>query len=324
MKEKVKSFCNQNLYQVRMKYRTSSPLLPKNVLLHLFLLVAGLVDALLTDVSAGGFTWLLPEGRRYMAATLVSAIREKHTVDGVVAKKFIMKVEHLLAPFIDVLSVVSHFFEQVPLQFSFSIVENITSRSYLKKMIDEQPTLWTVLDKLIRGERNIKVTCNEPFLNYPSECAILTQLLLELVVHFDLTFKLVSCSLHKWDFHETTMKFRDEDMFSSFEAKKLLLQGMLGSLGTPVTIKESHSFQQQPYITLSNEHFELRIQTSRGIGYWWKAQHAFKTPTKVSLITDPMQDMDLENMAMKNSAIQGVHFTITYTPIDNIKALLSR
>jgi hypothetical protein len=304
-----------------MQYRTSSPNLPKNVLLHLFRLVDNMVSNLLNEVCVGGFNWLLPEGRSYIAATLVRAIHDESFVDGVAAKTFVMKMEHLLAPFIDVLSVVCHFYSHVPLQFSLSLVENINSRNYLKKIMEEQYILWTVIDKLIRGERNVKVTCYEPYLNYPSECAILTQFLLDCMVHFDISIQGISCRLLKCNIQKLPMKLSDETSFSSFEAKKKMLHNMLSSsFRIPVTVKESSSQIFQPCVVFSNEHFELRIQTSHGIGYWWKALHAFKTPTKVNLMTDPMQDIELENKAMKNPAVRGVHFTITYTPNDNIKA----
>lgn len=316
MKETVKSFC-KGLFNIRMKYRTCDTKLPKNVLLYLFQQVVSLVDILLNFISVSSFTWLLPEGRRYMASTLVRAIHEEKAVSGVVAMNFICKMEQLLSPFIDIISIVSHFHYCIPLQFSVCLKEDTHSRNLLEKMLQEMPTLWLVLTKRIYGERDITVTCDETHLNFPSECAILSQFLLQLREHFNLGFSKVECNIPK---HPTrTKKFGVESLPHSFALKKKLLHDMLhSSFRVPAMVKACSNMSQKPCITLSNAHFELKIWVDLGIAYWWKAFRGNGVPTLSSLMVDPMQDMDLVNMAAQSPGLGGINITILYTPLENV------
>lgn len=318
MKQTVKSFC-KSLFYVKMKYRTSDHNLPKNVLLHLFQLVNGLLDVLVDHISVGRCTWLLPEGRKCIASTLVSAIHEKDAVDGVSAYKFTVKMEQVLSPFIDVISLVSYFFSMVPLQFSFSLNEAISSRGYLKAMIREQPALWEVLYRLICGERNIHVIFNESFLNYPSECAILSQLLLQLLEHFDLGFQSIECMLYKEVGTTGAKSSCHESSFRSYRQKAEYLRDMLSSSHrVPVTVNEQKMKTSLPYLKLSNGHFELVLQAPVGIATCWIVQQGSTPPGYASLKVDPMQSLDLSSLLTKLPSLGGIPFTVVYTPQTNI------
>ena len=315
MKEAVKSFC-KSLFYVRMKYQTSDRNLPKNVLLHLFMLIDGLLDTLVERIGVGGFTWLLPEGRRIISSTLVRAIHEKDIVVGSAAYNFTVKLEQVLSPFIDIVSIVSHFFSMVPLQFSFMLSKSISSRNYLEAMIQEQPTQWEVLRLRIFGERNIRVTCNEVFLNYPSECAVLTQFLMQLREYFDMTFQSVDCLLYKKMVYSKAILAGQEPSFRSYRHKAEYLQDMLnGSLKVPVTIEEQEKKGKEPFLKLSNAHFELVIKTKYGITGGWRPQQGNHPPKLASLMVDPMQPLGLLNMMTTFSSVSGIQFTVVFTPI---------
>lgn len=75
---------------------------------------------------------------------------------------------------------------------------------------------------------------------------------------------------------------------------------------------------QKPCITLSNAHFELKIWVDLGIAYWWRALRGNDVPTLSSLMVDPMQDMDLVNMAASSPGLGGINITILYTPLENV------
>lgn len=313
MKDAMESFCN-GLHHARMLYHTSERKLHGNVLLCIYLQVVNLADTLLKINGVGGYTWLLPEGRRHMAAALVKAIGEEQAVDGITAKSFICKMEQLLAPFIDVVSVVSHFHSGIPLQFSICLKGDTLSSGLLETMIKELPSLWQVLSKRISGEQGIKVTCNEPFMNYSSECAILAQFLLMLREHFHLGFREVECCVS--GHARRIRKFGVEALPHSYAQKEKLLHDILVSaFKVPVTVKRCNNISMEPCITLSNANFELKLWFDHGIAYWWKALRGNEALTYARMLVSAFQDMELTNMATQIPSLRGINITILYTPL---------
>lgn len=316
MQELILAFCN-SLFLFMKNFHPFTTSAPSNILLAIFHMVDHLADDLLSIVGFGGFRWLKPEGRRELATMLVRILHGNDKLDGIKAQFFVHKAELLLSHLADEMAFVTHFHTKVPLQFSFSLPENISSRHYLDMMIEQQPSLWAVVRNLIYCQNNVKVTIHETYLNHLWECALLTQLLVQIRERFQLTFQGIDCKVIETRMNESQRSYETDLRFQSDLVKLQHLRNMLSGLKVPVSIGHYYTARFKPSIVLSNTNFCLVISTDRGLTYWWKLKRGHRLPSVPQLMLNPMLDLKLCLSAAGNQSPDDTLITITCTTFTN-------
>ena len=301
-------------------YPSANPKQPANVMVYLLQQLEAFVSIIIGSVTIGGRRWFLPKMENRLVSSIVAATNDE-TVTTDRVKKLVRKLQAILLDCLDVISVVCMFVTRSGCMYRCFMQGDIKSSSIFSDMLATNPSWSRIVKRIVRKQKDIRVTIAESHLNTPTECIILIQYLYQLQKTLDLNIISVEIALARRAMGSRKVKLGAEQRFQNMNDKVWFLQKtMQKTLGVPVTVTRVEKLEEYHNITLQNKHFTLKILTTDGISYWWRGRIAKKIPEVDKLKKTPLLDMDLKNIATSVKGHKGIGYVVWYSPKGNTGA----
>lgn len=291
-----------------------------NVMVYLLQQLETFVNTIIGSATIGGRRWFLPKMENRLVSSIVAATNDE-TVTTDRVKKIIRKLQAVLLDCLDVVSVVCMFVTRSGCMYRCFMQGDIKSSNFFSDMLATNPSWSRIVKRIVRKQKNVRVTIAESHQNTPTECIILIQYLYQLLKTFDLNITSVEIALARRAVGSRKVKLGAEQRFQNTKDKVWFLKMMMQKvLGVPVTVTCVEKLEEYHNITLQNKNFTLKILTTDGISYWWRGRIAKKIPDMDKLKDFPFLGMELKNIATSVNSLKGIGYVVWYSPKGNTGA----
>ncbi len=164
-------------------------------------------------------------------------------------------------------------YRKIDFTFDFYLNEDMMVDDFLKKLISRKPHFWSIIEKAIVSSPRVSIVYSDRYLNTPLGCILLSQLIRQIRLYFQIHFDSIVLNISRTGFHPNKNNPSSTMIFSNHLQRDKFLQLCMKLLVKDEYIEKERNIPHQRVFSISNAKCTLEIIFDGGIAYGWRLSH---------------------------------------------------
>lgn len=154
--------------------------------------------------------------------------------------------------------------------FDFYLNEDMRVDDFLKKLISRKPHFWSIVKSALASSPQVSVVYSDRYLNTPLGCLLLSQLIRQIHLYFQIHYDSIVINISRTGFHPNRNSPSSTMIFPNHTQRDRFLQSCMKLLLNVDYTEKERNIPHQRVLTVSNARCTLEIIFDGGIAYGWR------------------------------------------------------
>ena len=164
-------------------------------------------------------------------------------------------------------------YKKIDFTFDCYLDEDIKVDDFLKKLISIKPHFWSIIKKTIVSSPHVSIVYSDRYLNTPLGCIMLSQLIRQIRLYFQIHFDSIVLNISRAGFHPNKNNPSSTMIFPNHKQRDKFLHLCMRMLVKDYYTEKERNIPHQRVLSISNAKCTLEIIFDGGIAYGWRLSH---------------------------------------------------
>lgn len=164
-------------------------------------------------------------------------------------------------------------YKKIDFTFDFYLNEDMMINDFLKKLISRKPHFWSIIETAIVSSPHVSIVYSDRYLNTPLGCILLSQLIRQIRLFFQIHFDSIVLNISRTGFHPNRNSPSSTMIFPNYTQRDKFLQSCMRLLVKDDYTEKERNIPHQRVLSISNAKCTLEIIFDGGIAYGWRLSH---------------------------------------------------
>ncbi len=161
-------------------------------------------------------------------------------------------------------------YKKMDFTFDFYLNEDMTVNDFLKMLMSKHPQFWDIIKKSILSSPHVSIAYSDRYLNTPLGCILLSQLIRQICVYFNVYYDTIEINISRTGFHPNKKNPVSTMIFSNYPERDRFFKTCMKSLVKAEFIEKERNIPHQRVLTITNTKGTVEIVFDGGISYGWR------------------------------------------------------
>lgn len=194
--------------------------------------------------------------------------------------------------------------------FDFYLNEDLRVDDFLKELISRKPHFWSIVKRAFASSPQVSVVYSDRYLNTPLGCILLSQLIRQIRLYFQIHYDSIVINISRTGFHPNRNSPPSTLIFPNHTQRDRFLRSCMNLLVDADYTERERNIPHQRVLTVSNARCTLEIIFDGGIAYGWRLSHEDDKLTLEQIEADITYNYTCINQLSRKYDRKGIFFVV--------------